>query len=94
MAIPHPPSAFRRLVLRRRILVLGGAAFALAFYMLQVALSVFTRVLDGYAFGPFTWGWVFTLGQFAVPLALLHVYLRCSAALDAEAAAIQAHDDA
>lgn len=85
---------FRRLVLRRRILVLSAAAFALAFYLLQVALSVFTRVLDGFAFGPFTWGWVFSIAQFAVPLLVLHVYLRSSAVLDAAAAELEARADA
>jgi uncharacterized membrane protein (DUF485 family) len=84
--------AFQRLVLRRRLLVLCAATFALGFYMLQVALSVFTQVLDGFAFGPFSWGWVFSFGQFVVPLMLLHLYLRCSAMLDAQAAAIERDD--
>ena len=65
-----------RALLRRRSVFIGAAAgLLLAFNLLQPVLSVFTRALDGEAFGLLTWGWVYAFAQFIVPLVLLQVHV-------------------
>ncbi len=67
--------AFTALTRRKARFVLAAAVFVLVFSLGQPVLSVFTTTLDGIAFGPFTWGWVYAVLQFLVPLVVLHLYM-------------------
>jgi uncharacterized membrane protein (DUF485 family) len=77
----------RFLILKRerRRFIVSTASFAIVFNLLQPILSVYTKILDGRAVGPMTWGWVYAFAQMLVPLILLQLYVYKSRKFDRQA---------
>lgn len=71
---PDHTRHLRRLNRKKRIFVLIAATGILIFNLAQPVLSVFTTILDAPAFAGLSWGWVYAIAQFVVPLALLQTY--------------------
>lgn len=70
--------------LRRRRLTLWCSLGPIAVFVVSLYLMSFTSVLDGLAFGPVSWAVLVAVAQFVVAVAVGHIYVSRSTALDAD----------
>jgi len=68
-------SAFKELMQKKKAFIVPAMIFFFVFYFTLPVLTAFTTVLNGAAFGPISWAYVYAFAQFAMTWGLAYAYI-------------------
>jgi uncharacterized membrane protein (DUF485 family) len=68
-------SAFKQLMRKKKAFIIPAMIFFFVFYFTLPFLTAFTTVLNGKAFGPISWAYVYAFAQFIMTWGLAYLYV-------------------